>query len=52
MFALHAFNKHAGTIEAGLKDPGSFLENDLSDHEHKVFSNPSSKKAVVAYRGT
>ena len=40
----HAYKKHAGNIEAGVKDPGYFLENKLSGRE--------CKKAVVAYRGT
>ena len=29
-------------IEAGLKDTGYFLDNDLSDCKHKVFYNPAS----------
>ena len=51
-FASLAYKKHAGNIEAGLKDTGYHLDNELSDREHKVFYNPASKKAAVAYRGT
>ena len=47
-----AYKKHAGTIEAGLQNTGFHLDNQLSDGEHKVFFNPATKKAVVAYRGT
>ena len=47
-----AYKKHAGTIEAGLQNTGFHLVNQLSDQEHKVFFNPATKKAVVAYRGT
>ena len=47
-----AYKKHAGTIEAGLQNTGFHLDNQLSDREHKVFFNPATKKAVVAYRGT
>ena len=43
-FASLAYKKHAGNIEAGVKDPGYFLDNELSGRE--------CKKAVVAYRGT
>ena len=51
-FSSLAYKKHAGNIEAGLKNTGYFLDNELSDREHKVFFNPAAKKAVVAYRGT
>ena len=51
-YASVAYKKHAGNIEACLKDTGYHLDNELSDREHKVFYNPVSKKAVVAYRGT
>ena len=51
-FASLTYKKHAGNIEANLRDTGYHLDNKLSDREHKVFYNPASKKAVVAYRGT
>ena len=49
-FASLAYKKHAGNIEDGLKGTGYFLDNELSDREHKVFYNPAAKKAAVAYR--
>ena len=35
-----------------MKDMGYFLDNELSDREHKVFCNPTAIKAITAYRGT
>ena len=47
-----AYKKHAGEIEKQLGGTGFQLDTSLSDREHKVFYNPSTKKVVVAYRGT
>ena len=47
-----AYKKHAGEIEKELGGTGFELDTSLSDREHKVFYNPSTKKVVVAYRGT
>ena len=41
-FAFLAYKKHAGNIEAGLKNRGYFLENDSSDREHNFFYNPAA----------
>ena len=47
-----AYKKHAGEINKELVGTGFHLDEELSDREHKVFFNPSTKKVVVSYRGT
>ena len=39
-----AYKKHAGEIEKELGGTGFQLDTSLSDREHKVFYNPSTKK--------
>ena len=45
-FLLLAYVKQTGNFEDGLKGTGYFLDNEMSDREHKVFYNPET------YRGT
>ena len=47
-----AYKKHAGKIQKGLAGTGFLLDEQLSDRQPKVFYNPTTKKAVVSYRGT
>ena len=47
-----AYKKHAGVIRKDLADTGYQLDEGLSTRETKVFFNPTTKKTVVAYRGT
>lgn len=47
-----AYKKHAGNINKELQGTGFQLDESLSNRETKVFFNPSTKKTVVAYRGT
>jgi hypothetical protein len=46
-----AYKKHAGEIQKGLPQ-GYQLDEANSTRETKVYYNPETKKAVVAYRGT
>ena len=50
-FAGLANKKHAWKIKEGLQGSGFFLDEKLSNREHKVLSNPSTNK-VVSNRGT
>ena len=46
-----AYKKHADQINKDIPE-GYKLDENLSTRETKVFYNPTTKKAVVAYRGT
>jgi hypothetical protein len=46
-----AYRKHADRIKKDLP-PGYRFDQGLSTRETKVFYNPSTKKVVIAYRGT
>ena len=47
---MHSINMQ-GPLKLDLKIQAN-LDNSLSNCEHKVFYDPASKKADVAYRGT
>ena len=41
-----AYKKHGGEIQKELVGTGFLLDKQLSDRHHKVFYNPTTKKAV------
>ena len=47
-----AYKNHAGEFQKELVAAGFLLDRQLSDRQHKVFYNPTTKKAVVSYRET
>jgi hypothetical protein len=51
-FAKLAYEKNLNKVDAELKYDGYKLDRRYSNRETKVFYNPTTKKAVISYRGT